>query len=80
MLRALARLVAEGAPPPTRLHRWCLPVGSYAQTCNQELKADMANRDNSLGVPAPRRARDAGACADYAACPVARVVANSFGV
>ena len=76
MLRALIRSLGENHHANTKLHRWCLPVGPYAHTCNQALKADMANSDNSLFVAT----RPQPTPADYSDCPVARVVVNGFGV
>ena len=58
---ALPRLSSSG--PTNMLGRWCTP--SYNRLCSQEMKADLANHDNSAGAAPLRRVESE----DVDACP-----------
>ena len=75
MLRALLEIRAPTPAASTQLGRWCTPL--YSETCDQARKADLANEDNSFGGP---RRPDPLPKPDYSMCPVARTVANTFGM
>ena len=85
MLRALMSSAFALPPSPPKLGRWCLPTApAYANTCNQERKAQMALEDNDLGstplTGAPDRLRSVR-LPDHSECPVSRVfLGNNFGM